>query len=157
MQKSYAIAEIKNLIDKGDKLLPKENIALNHVIALELFDDLETIFKLYLKHDQDHVAEISNLKAKLAVKTEEVLDVKSKLEASFNIQLEQDAELQKLEKQSVLPKELTITHKISLSEDDKHTLVGLAYFNGNGSGLNLTGALTGLGDKIKKALNIGYR
>jgi len=50
MRKSYAIAEVKNLIEKTDLGITHitDIEKYNTAMAKDMFDDLETIFKLYL-------------------------------------------------------------------------------------------------------------
>lgn len=110
MKKSYAIAEVKNALDKVDSIaFDKSFDPVNLQVARNIFNDLETIFKLYL-------GETVDTQRQLDVSTEEVEELKATIRNKEHI-------IQNLKKRSIelnMPSDISITHKIELTEDDRY-------------------------------------
>lgn len=99
MKKSYAIAEIANLLDKTDRLAFNKNEPIHPQVARSMFDDLETIFKIYLDTAQEKVdAELMLEEANCALDNAEKACIK------YELQIKKLTEEPKIE----IPKEITL-------------------------------------------------
>ena len=149
MKKSYAILEIKKALkDAGLKIPVLDNTLLEQdeftsLVAVQAFDDLETIFKIYLKDNYDkQVKESINIlvdKNKSIESLKSQKDILAKELANAEIALgKYDVEIHGLKELSTKSKPQEIIHTHKFDKASRNAIVLAGYMSGrNGVGYSI--------------------